>query len=399
MRDRPGLGLVAVATADPLDLRTFSGLSAHLFGAVAEHGVRIHPLATRQMHSIDLLRGALGPGSLLARSGRRTRPRIRPSWYWSRRSFERFSGRFQHALDQVQVEGWPILQVGTHVVPLDRTRPMYCITDMTVVQAAENPQFTIAQAPSRIIREAISVQAEVFDRCETIFVLSQWAARSVVHDYHVPPEKVCVTGAGANLPVSLPRQYDADEPYVLFVGLDWETKGGPLLLDAFRLARARYPRLRLKVVGCSPPISEEAVDVIGFLDKSTSSGRAELLRLYAGTACLCLLSGVDAFPNVLLEAGYMGVPVVSTNEGSRPEVVVDGQTGLLVSERHPASVSAALEALVSDPGKVEAMGRAARGRISGLFTWDLVSARILATMGLLDQEWEPAASPTSISAE
>ncbi|MHB1063948.1 MAG: hypothetical protein ACYC1Z_05540 [Georgenia sp.] len=51
------------------------------------------------------------------------------------------------------------------------------------------------------------------------------------------------------------RVIRTESPYVLFVGADWEQKGGPLLLEAFRLARARVPALRL-VVGCRPAAAE-----------------------------------------------------------------------------------------------------------------------------------------------
>jgi glycosyltransferase involved in cell wall biosynthesis len=155
------------------------------------------------------------------------------------------------------------------------------------------------------------------------------------------------------------------------------------MLDAYRRVRTDRPALRLKIVGCTPDLHDEGVDVVGYLDKSSPTGRAALLDLYARATCFCLLSQFDAFPNVLLEAGYMGVPVVSNNDGSRPEVVQDGVTGILVSRHDPDAVADAIDALVGDPVRAQTMGAAAQARVEKYYTWETVAGRILAEMGFL----------------
>jgi glycosyltransferase involved in cell wall biosynthesis len=193
----------------------------------------------------------------------------------------------------------------------------------------------------------------------------------------VPPEKVVVVWAGSNLRDALPRQLDPDRPMILFVGRDWEQKGGPLLLDAFRLVRAAVPTARLAVVGCRPRLEDEpGVDIVGPLDASDPDGKERLRRLYAEAACFSILSRFDAFPNVLLEAGLAGVPVVSTAEGSRPEAVLDGETGLLVAERDPEQIAAAMVSLFGDPDRNERMGRAATAWVRERFTWPAVADRV-----------------------
>jgi glycosyltransferase involved in cell wall biosynthesis len=179
----------------------------------------------------------------------------------------------------------------------------------------------------------------------------------------------------------VPRRLDDEHPYVLFVGIDWERKGGPLLLDAFRRVRAARPSARLVIVGCTPEVTDEGVEVVGYLDKDDAADRTRLLDLYAGATCFALLSDLDPFPNVILEAAYLGVPAVSTNEGSRPELIVDGETGLLV-DRDVDEIAAAIVDLLADAGRADAMGRAAQRRVEERFTWPAVSHHILSEMGL-----------------
>ncbi len=71
----------------------------------------------------------------------------------------------------------------------------------------------------------------------------------------------------------------------------------------------------------------------------------------------------DGIPTALLEAMSTGLPVVATTAGSIPEAVADGKEGLLVPQKDPAALAAAVASLLSDPQKREAMGKAAAGRV------------------------------------
>jgi glycosyltransferase involved in cell wall biosynthesis len=376
--------LVAVAAADPLDPRTFSGLSANLFRELQRQGIRIDAIASRDVRWHDVLRGALNWQGLLRRASRSS-ARINPDWFWSRRTNERMTRRFRARLDRL-ADVAHVLQIGTHVQAAGGRHRAFCLTDCTVVQAFETGgAYQIAQASPRVRTEAIDWQREIFDGCERIFVLSDWTARSVTGDYQQPREKVITVGAGANLPEELPpRAPDALAPAILFVGLDWEQKGGPLLYAAFRRVRARIPRARLVVVGCSPQElrGEPGVEVLGRLARSVPEEEARLLHAYATASCFCIAPRVDAFPNVLLEAGAFGIPVVSTDEGSRAEAVVDRVTGRLVRPNDPDALADALAELLADPALAARYGEAGSKRVRERFTWPIVARTIAGHMGL-----------------
>lgn len=380
---RPPARLAAVATTDPFDRRTFSGYSAALFRTFTSRGFPVVPIASRHVRARDLLGGALHlRGLARGRLRGRRAPRIDPDWYWSTPVLERSSARVNTRID-ADADITHVLQIGTHV-RIDRPGVRaFCLTDCTVVQALEADEFAVSHASPAGRDRAIAWQREVFASCETIFTTSRWAARSIVEDYGQSPDRIRVVGAGAtNVAPNGPVGEDHRDPTVLFVGYDWELKGGPVLLDAWRRVRARIPDAELVVVGCRPRIDEPGVRVLGPLDPRRPDQRSRLIDAYATARCLVLASDFDAYGIVVLEAGAMGLPVVAFDEGCRRELVLHGQTGVLVQGHRADSLARGLHRLLDDPGLAARMGRRGAARVAAGFTWDHVADRVGDAMGL-----------------
>jgi glycosyltransferase involved in cell wall biosynthesis len=86
---------------------------------------------------------------------------------------------------------------------------------------------------------------------------------------------------------------------------------------------------------------------------------------------------VDGLPNVLMEGLGSGVPVIASRVAGIPDVIVDGENGLLVPEKDPEALVGALVGLAEDGDKRRALGEAARASVEERLNWAIVSGRYL----------------------
>lgn len=154
------------------------------------------------------------------------------------------------------------------------------------------------------------------------------------------------------------------------------------LLEAFQRLVSRHPApLRLVIAGDGPlrPSLEAQARKLGIASQVWITGDRndvpEILRLFDLFALPSLGEGIS---NTILEAMASGLPIVATRVGGNPELVTEGENGLLVPSGDPAALAAALARLLGDPALRVAMGKAGRQRIETTFSWNRAVAGYLA---------------------
>ena len=136
-----------------------------------------------------------------------------------------------------------------------------------------------------------------------------------------------------------------------------------------RLA-SRRPSVRQVIVGDGPERSriEALVADLGLQDRVTLLGaRHDVERLLSAADLLVLTSLNEAIPLTLIEAMAAGLPCVASRVGGVPEVIVDGESGLLAEAQNDGQFAACIETLITSPEMRRKMGRAARQRAEELF--------------------------------
>jgi colanic acid/amylovoran biosynthesis glycosyltransferase len=191
------------------------------------------------------------------------------------------------------------------------------------------------------------------------------------------PSRISVVPSGIALEgfAFTPRTPPQDGIFrLLTVGRLVEKKGIADVVAALAQVRAHGIDLRLRIIGDGPlrgAIEQQVaalglgahVALLGAQPHAVVARELGAAHLFAAPSVTGTDGSEDAAINTLKEAMATGLPVVSTFHGGIPELVVHEVSGLLVAERDPAALAAALRALIAAPACWEEMGRAGRARV------------------------------------
>ena len=160
----------------------------------------------------------------------------------------------------------------------------------------------------------------------------------------------------------------------LFVGRIVGDKGINELVKAFARLHEELPNTRLVMVGNYEteldPVSQDTRRLMDGMDSIETPGAKrgdDLVRAYAEADCFVMPSYREGFPNVVLEAGAMGLPSVVTDINGSREIVENGKNGLVVPPRDATSLYDAMKLMATDSEARQRMAREARPMIASRF--------------------------------
>jgi len=361
--------ILALCAGDPDGDRPFSGSARALFNALERRGC-LHARANVLGMTDPFDRGGLAMRALrkLDRFG------LEEKYRWSPMSWRRNSRRAHRSANAHRGFN-AVLMYGTTYRPRLRA-PMYCYLDATSAQVARAGAWEFADFSERKKRQVIQYQRGVFESCAAVFPRSAWTAGSIREDYGIPDERIVVAGAGPNYSIEPRPHAPYDRKQILFIGSEFDRKGGPLILQAFRKVREAVPGAKLRIVGCSPDIREHGVEVVGRIERKASGGQGRLLREFAEASVFCIMSEYEPFGIVLVEAQDCAVPCVAPDRFAFPEIIRHGETGIVLPAYDPALLADTFTELLTDPARLEAMGQAGQAWAAKQWTWDAAAARI-----------------------
>jgi starch synthase len=247
---------------------------------------------------------------------------------------------------------------------------------------------------------AVSSWAErtAFEGAAAVIAVSAGMRGDILSSYPaVDPAKVHVVHNGVDTQLYAPAEsrnavekhgIDLDRPYVLYVGRITRQKGLPHLLAA---AHRLEPGVQLVLCASAPDTPEIAAEVeaeVATLTAERGGGviwlqemlpREELIEVLTHATVFVCPSVYEPLGIVNLEAMACETAVVASAVGGIPEVVADSETGILVpydaadEPGFDAALGEAINALVRDPERAAAMGRAGRERAVDLFSWEAIA--------------------------
>jgi glycosyltransferase involved in cell wall biosynthesis len=170
----------------------------------------------------------------------------------------------------------------------------------------------------------------------------------------------------------------ADRPFtVAFVGRLTEEKGVRVLLEAQRTLPHSVP-LRLVVAGDGPLRALVEAEARQPGSRTQFLGHQdEVLSVYHAADAVVMPSFAEGHPMTALEAMACSLPVIGSRVGGLPEIVVEGETGLLVPTGDAAALSQAMAELAADPKRGRTFGAAGRRRVEAQFTEERMLDRVI----------------------
>lgn len=183
------------------------------------------------------------------------------------------------------------------------------------------------------IQQGIELDRKAFDNAAHCMLASDWAKQSAVTDYHIHEKKITVQPLGANLDI-IPAVSELKKEKnkicrLLFLGVEWERKGGQIALDTFYALQNKGMQVQLNIIGCQPPlhIKDKNVTVIPFMNKKIKEEAQQLYNILLQTDFLLLPTRAECAGVVFCEAGAFGIPSITTDTGGVSTYVQNGING------------------------------------------------------------------------
>ncbi len=250
------------------------------------------------------------------------------------------------------------------------------------------------------------VERTALEMADAIIAVSQDTRDDILLNFHVTHEKVHVIHNGID-PIEYRKTsettaltrfgVDPSRPYLLFVGRITRQKGIVYLARAIRYMDPGYQVVLCAGAPDTPEIAAEmkaAVDEVsaersGVIWVREMLDKDSIIQFYSHAAMFCCPSIYEPFGIINLEAMACETPVVASKVGGIPEVVMDGETGVLVPleqmreapfapvdpEGFARDLATAINRLMADPGLQGRMAKAARQRAEELFSWAAIAKR------------------------
>ncbi|HUX45433.1 MAG TPA: glycosyltransferase family 4 protein [Terracidiphilus sp.] len=267
-------------------------------------------------------------------------PRLRADLAKEQFDWKRESGSLQHFALQIERafrDRKLDVIFSTSSIPGTRLRREVPVVFWTDANVHAMQGYYRKDVSARSGRACLLQEEEALGSARFACYASDWAAAEARK--LIDPERVKVLPFGPNLPIT--HTSDNVEGWIeercrhlskrcslLFVGVEWERKGGAIAVETARRLRDAGISANLRVVGCTPPEPmPDFVELHGFIDKREPQGQQQMMQLYQSSDIFVLPSRAEAFGVVVAEAAAFGLPALVTHTGGLSETVQEGRTG------------------------------------------------------------------------
>jgi glycosyltransferase involved in cell wall biosynthesis len=246
--------------------------------------------------------------------------------------------------------------------------PHFVYTDFTLLANLHDPSFD----RKRINPEWVSLEKQLYRNATAVFTFSRYVARSLVEQYDCNSNQVTAVYTGCSFDIAdLPlKNSNYTNKQILFAGIEWERKGGPELIEAFKQVLKAHPDAQLTILGCKPQVDVPNIRIVGRVPLQDLHG------YYQRSSIFCLPSRRDPFPIVLIAAALYKLPIITTRSEALCEYLSDGENSYLTESGQVNSLANALINLLDQPERCRQFGERIQAIAQQKLTWERVGEAI-----------------------
>lgn len=249
--------------------------------------------------------------------------------------------------------------------------PHFLYTDHTHLENLRYPSYNKQNLSSQ---KWIQCEREIYKNAYMNFTMSKNINNSLINDYNCDVSNIECVYCGSNIEIDSNRTSNLNNYYsnknILFVGIDWERKGGPTLVKAFEKVLLDHPDATLTIVGCSPQIKIPNVNIIGKIPLK------EVAQYYKLASVFALPTQLEPFGIVFLEAMANKLPIIGTNIGAIPDFITENKNGHIVEPNNPEQLSKRIIDLLDNPDKCRSFGEVSFEIFSKNYNWKNVGLKM-----------------------
>jgi glycosyltransferase involved in cell wall biosynthesis len=364
----PPLKIGFLTQHDPHDRSSWSGGIFYMFSALKDHAGEVEVISSNRSLLVKLISKANHYIGRIFRAEFAMSQSVPLSMAYGK--------QFTPHVDPAKYDVIFAPLASNEVAYLRTNVPIVYMSDATF-SALENYYFSVDKVSKLYLMQGNHLESRAIQQSSALVYCSNWAADSARKDYGAANGKVHTVPLGANIDApptrdSLKAGSTDGKCRLLFVGRDWQRKGGQIACDAFFALRAMGVDAQLTIVGCQPPtpIDDPNLIVIPFLNKKVEADRTRLEELYYTSDFFLLPTRAECFGMVFCEANAYGLPIVSTATGGVSTIVQEGINGyLLKPEAGGEEYARVIEAVWKDQPKYHALRTSTRDRYDQVLNW------------------------------
>jgi len=325
--------VIFVTTYDARDIRNWSGIPYFLGKALMDAGIEVHFIGKLKSlpdnYFIFRIRNFIYNRLLKGKLGKYIS-------FYEPKNLEFIAEQASERINKI--EGGIIFSPGTiPIAYLNTNKPIVFWSDATFA-VMENYYEGLKGLSKRTVKNCHLYEKNTIRKSTMAIYSSEWAAKSCIEYYGAEPSKVKIIPFGSNVEcertindiVENNNKKSKSICKLLFVGKDWERKGGETSVNVAKYLNEKFIKTELTIVGCTPPedtILPDFVQVVGFIDKSNKEGKILINTLYSENHFFILPTIAECTPVVFSEANSFGLPVITTSTGGISSIIKNDING------------------------------------------------------------------------